>query len=71
MFWKKAKKIKALEDALERSREAYDNVYNNACKDRDLEWFQQIESATGFHPVSMTDARNGLMKRFKKVKSKL
>ena len=33
-----------------------DAVANAATRDRDLEWFQIIESFMGFHPVSMTDA---------------
>lgn len=31
-------------------------VAEEAQRDRDLEWFQIIESFSGFHPVSMTDA---------------
>lgn len=33
-------------------------VIGEALADRDLEWFQIIESFAGFHPVSMTDALN-------------
>jgi hypothetical protein len=29
---------------------------NQAIKERDLEWFQVIESILGFHPVSITEA---------------
>ena len=36
--------------------DAFRKGYQVAQTDRDLEWFQIIESLMGFHPVSMTDA---------------
>lgn len=42
-----------------------------AVKQRDLEWFQIIESIMDFHPVSMTDALNQGIARSKKQKDEV
>lgn len=48
----------------------HSRIHGEAVADRDLEWFQIIESFAGFHPVSMSDALDRGIKWAQRTKTK-